>query len=383
MVHKILFVIDNLEFGGGERGFLQLIKGLDKNRFDMFVASKPAGEFGEEIKKMGIPLFPVAMKSKYNGLAVANLVHLINKERFHLIHSQGARADFFTRVAVKFSKKPYLVSTLQMPVDGFNVRTHRRILYQFFDRFLERYVDRFIVVSENLENYLMESRQISSKKIIRIYNGIELDAFNPDLKSINFDQLKKTFGIDEGTITVAAIGRLCWQKGFEYFLRAIPKIIENGNKAIFLLVGEGPLRKQLEDLAKFLAIENNVVFTGFRVDIKSILAMVDFLVVPSLLEGFPMIILEAMAMAKPIIASNIDGISEQLENGKTGCLVKSKSPEEISKTLINLMTNREKGNKLGINARKHAIENFSIEKMISKVEQVYMELLSSRNSYKF
>lgn len=376
MAHKILFVIDNLEFGGGERGFLQIINGLDKKRFNVYVASKPDGEFGEKIRKIGKPLFPVTMTSKYNALAVAELVRLINKEKFHLIHTQGARADFFARVAVKFSHRPYLVSTIQMPVDGFNVAIHRRILYRFFDRFLERYVDRFIVVSKNLKNFLIKTRQIPSKKIVKIYNGIEIDSFKPNLQAKDYKQLKKSFNINEETFTVGAIGRLCWQKGFEYFLRSIPKIIRNNNKVNFLLIGAGPLEKPLENLAKRLEIDKRVVFTGFRDDIRSILAMIDVLVVPSIREGFPMIILEAMAMAKPIIASNLPGISEQLINGTTGCLVHPKDPEAISNAIMDLIADREKGIRLGARARQHVIENFSNEKMVNKVEQVYQELLS-------
>jgi glycosyltransferase involved in cell wall biosynthesis len=376
MDHKILFVIDNLEFGGGERGFLQIIEHLDKKSFKVCVASNPDSEFGKKINKMGVPLFPLRMTSKYNVFTVVKLSHIINEEKIDLVHSQGARADFFARVAVKFCRRPYLVTTIQMPVEGFNVSIYRRIVYRYFDCIFGKYVDRFIVVSDNLKTFLSKTRQVPEKKIAKVYNGIEVESFCPNLKTMEDEKLKKSFGIKKDTITVGAIGRLCWQKGFEYFLKSIPAILSKNNKVKFLIVGAGPLQEQLENLAKYLMIDKRVIFTGFRDDIRSILYIIDLLVVPSIREGFPMIILEAMAMAKPIAAANLPGISEQLENGITGRLFEPRNHEEISNVLMDLIADKEKRTMLGEMARQAAIERFSIERMVWQVEQVYQELLT-------
>lgn len=374
MVHKILFVIDNLEFGGGERGFIQIIDGLDKKRFKVCVASNLDGEFGRKIKKIGVSLFPLEMTSKYNVITIAKLYKLINEEKIDLVHSQGARADFFSRIAVKVSKRPYLVSTIQMPVEGFNIGLYRMLLYRFFDRIFDGYVDRFIVVSENLKSFLMKNRRIPAKKIVKIYNGIELDSFTPDLKSLKNRKIIKSGDISDDTITVGAIGRLCWQKGFAYFLRSIPAILRNNNRVNFLLVGTGPLHEQLELLAKNLAIDKHLAFKGFVKDIRSVLKTIDLLVVPSIREGFPMVILEAMAMAKPIIATNLPGISEQLEDGVTGKLIEPMDPNEISNAVIDLIADKKKRKSLGNNARQVAFEKFSIQRTVSQVERVYREL---------
>jgi glycosyltransferase involved in cell wall biosynthesis len=375
MSHKILFIIDNLEFGGGERGFLQIIKALNKKRFEVYVGCMPGNEFSEKLDLLGVPLLPLRMKSKYNTFTVVKLAYLIKTKKIDLIHTQGARADFFARIAIKFTHSPFLISTIQMPVDGFNVGIYRKKLYQFFDRFLERYVDRYIVVSDSLKDFLIKTRKIPSNKIAKIYNGIETELYNPNLQIENNTKLKKLLNIVDGTYTVCAIGRLCWQKGFEYFLKSIPKILRNNDNVKFLVVGSGPLEEQLKSLAQRLKIEDRVIFTGFIDDIRSILKIIDLLVVPSILEGFPMIILEAMAMAKPIIATNIEGITEQIEDSVTGYLVRPGNHEEISEAVMNLINEQEKGNKLGKNAREFVIEKFTIENMVKKVEEVYEELL--------
>lgn len=375
MVHKILFIIDNLEFGGGERGFLQLIKGLDKQRYNIHVASKPSGKFAESIREMDIPLLPLIMENKYNPIIVGKLTHIINKGKYQIVHSQGARCDFFSRIAVRLSQRPYLISTIQMPVDGFNVNTLRKSVYRFFDRFSEKYVDRFIVVSDVLKSILINSHHIPSDKIVKIYNGVEMARFNLDFCDQKSPKVRKSFGLNSSHTVIGAIGRFTWQKGFKYLIHSIPSIIQNHPRTKFLLVGEGPLKKELEDLAGKLNIKENIIFPGFRNNIDNILSAVDIFVVPSILEGFPMVILEAMAMARPIIASNIPGISEQIINGSTGILVPPKSSEAISKTLTDLIVNQNKAKRIGEKAMAYVNSNFSVEKMVFKTQKIYQELL--------
>ncbi|MEW6614142.1 MAG: glycosyltransferase family 4 protein [Thermodesulfobacteriota bacterium] len=374
---KILYVIDNLEFGGGEKGFLQIIKGLDKEKYTIYTASKPYGEFGKKLGEMRIHFEPVNMENRFNPFTILKLMRIIKKECVHIVHSQGARADFFSRVAVRGTRRSHLVSTIQMPVEGYDVSILRKKIYRIFDRFSERFVDRFIVVSESLKKTLIDDRRIPLNKVIKIYNGVELDAYTPDVFCQSPSEIRKKLEIKNEIFVIGTIGRMVWQKGFEYLIEAASNVIKEYPEARFLIVGEGPLKGKLKVKSKELRVEDKVIFTGFRTDIKEVLSAIDIIVIPSLLEGFPMITLEAMAMAKPIIATNINGITEQITDGINGILIPPKNPSAIAQAIITLINNREKAKEMGLAARKKVEEEFSIEKMVSEIEKVYFSLMET------
>jgi glycosyltransferase involved in cell wall biosynthesis len=294
-----------------------------------------------------------------------------------LVHSQGARADFFARLAGRTAGVPHIVSTVQMPVEGFKVGPFRKKIYRLMDQFSERYVERFLVVSDSLKKTLIEQRGISAQRVVRIYNGIELDQYCPGAVKAN---LRNRWGIPREAPLVGAIGRMVWQKGFEFFIKAIPEILEVTPNARFLFVGDGPLRPDLENLAQELDVYDRIIFTGFRPNIQHFLSTIDVLVVPSLLEGFPMITLEAMAMARPIVATQIQGIVEQISDGKEGILVSQRNPDALASAVLRLIQHRELSARLGAAARIKVEKCFSVGKMVRETEEVYLSLLKA-NGY--
>ena len=375
---SILFVIDGLEFGGGERTFLQLIQGLSCVEYGIHVATSLEGDFFKILTEMGIDVVPLDLKRRVNVKNIKRLSEIIRERKISIVHSQGGRADFYARMASKMLKpKVKIVNTVAMPVKGYDVGVFRKGVYRFLDWFSERYVDRFIVVSEVLRDALLSSYKIQPDKVIKIYNGIELDEYRPNGKEVRSQksEVRREFGIAKDVPVIGAIGRMVWQKGFEYLIQAIPDIVQDVPDAKFLLVGDGPLRERIEALSKELRVRDNMIFTGFRSDIKEILCAVDLLVIPSLLEGFPMVILEAMAMAKPIIATNIDGITEQITDGVNGILVPPKDPSALAKGVIRVLNNKELAMTMGLSARKKVEQEFSVEKMVAETEKVYLSLL--------
>jgi glycosyltransferase involved in cell wall biosynthesis len=245
------------------------------------------------------------------------------------------------------------------------------------DQLSERYVEQFIVVSDSLKKTLIQKRGISSQRVIKIYNGIELDQYHPDAECGN---LRKQWGIPDHVPLIGAIGRMVWQKGFEYLIEAVPEIMRVVPEAGFLLVGDGPLKDKLKVKSEKLKVADRIIFTGFRGDIKDIIAAIDILVIPSLLEGFPMITLEAMAMGKPIIATRIDGIVEQISDGEEGILVPPGDPDALAKAIIRVLTDTKSGKTMGVAGRKKVEQEFSVEKMVSETEKVYMSLLKGNYS---
>jgi glycosyltransferase involved in cell wall biosynthesis len=368
----ILFVIDGIEFGGGERVFVQLANGL-KDRYKLSAATMAGTKFEQTLKSRGVQTFPVDMSSQLFFKSVYHILNILKKNKVDYIHSQGSRADFFSRIAGSIAGVPYIVCTIAAPVEKFDTSVFRKSIYRFFDYLTESSVNRFIVVSDSLEKLLTIKRGISTERVVKIHNGIELHRYQPDCTS---GKLRINLGISQDVPLIGYIGRINRSKGIEYLIEAAKKIFMLNPGVRLLIVGEGPIKNELILKCKNLGIINNVIFTGFIDDIREILSAIDLLVFPSLSEGFPMITLESMAMAKPIIATMIDGVTEQISDGIEGILVPPKDPYALSNSIQRVIENKKLAHSLGAAARKKVEKEFSVERMIAETEKVYQSLLT-------
>ena len=374
MKTRILYVIDGIEFGGGERVFAQIINGLPEDRYEAFLATAPNDAFQKAITVKKCSFFPVDFSNRYNAANLLKLIRIIKDHRIDIVHGQGARAEFYARLAVELSGRKKYVSTVAMPVEGYDVGPWKRRLYGVFDRFSECFVDRFLVVSSVLADAMIHGHAIPKEKVVKIYNGIETDYYKPHDQEVGRRRVRQEYSVNDSEILIGSLGRLVWQKGFEYFIHAMPILIRDIPEAKFFIVGEGPLRQELEGQARSLGIQDRLVFTGHRNDIRDMMAAMDVVVIPSLLEGFPMITLEAMAMEKAIVTTSIDGIMEQITDGREGLLIAPKSPPALAQAVKRLVDDPDYARSLGINARAKVIRDFSIRKMITKTVRVYETL---------
>jgi len=372
---KILYIIDGIIFGGGERAFAQIIKGIDKEKYEVYCACFAKGAFAEKIKNY-VGIFPMDLSNRYNLSNIYGLVKIMKEKNIQIVHTQGGRGDFFGRVAAGLARTPVIISTVATPVEGYDVNPIKRLIYIWLDRISERFVHKFIVVSDTLIKRLVRIHRISPKKIIKIYNGIELEEY-----TCNTDSglpVRKEFNLGTDIILLGAIGRLTWVKGLTYLIRAVRNIEERereiADKIRCLIVGEGKLRKDLENLARTLNIERKIIFTGFRNDIKEILSSLDIFVLPSILEGQPIVLLEAMAMAKPVVVSNIQGVDETIVNGVSGVSVPSGNHVALSQAITSLLKDRVKAQTMGQEARKVIEERFKLQDKIIQHEKLYQQM---------
>ncbi len=377
---KILYLMagEPSIFGGGKRVFMQLMTNLNKEKFQIYSCCAFGKEQEDLLGKQGGTI--VNIDIQYGGFlsSTKKLLDLIREEKIDIVHSQGARADFYSSVATKLSgQKTKNISTIAMLVEGYDIGILRKKVYCTLNGFSERFVDKFIVVSGILKEKLIETHNIQERNIETIYNGIELQKYQTYDSDKSSKEIKKEFGIANKDLLVGAIGRMVWQKGFEYLLKSIPEIIKTLPQSKILIVGDGPLRAEMEALGEKLKIGKNIIFAGFRSDIKEILSALDLLIIPSLCEGFPMVTLEAMALAKPIIATNIEGITEQIKDGVDGILVQPKDPSALAKAAIQVLNDKKLAVTIGLSARGKVEQEFSVEKMVAATEQVYMSLLNT------
>jgi glycosyltransferase involved in cell wall biosynthesis len=252
------------------------------------------------------------------------------------------------------------------------------MLYVFCDRITEQFVNKFVVVSENLRESLIRDHGIAPERITKIYNGIELDRYRPFLECQGSFRTECLVGKDD--FLVGSVGRLVYEKGYEFLLKATPLILASCPRAKIVIVGDGPLKSKLRNLTRELGIVESCLFVGFREDIANILSSLDVFVLPSIMEGLPIVILEAMAMAKPIVASDIDGSREQVENGRTGILIPPREPQALAEGINQLLKDRFQAQGFGMEARKQVEEMFDIRRQVALHEEVYKGLLKGRRA---
>jgi glycosyltransferase involved in cell wall biosynthesis len=297
---------------------------------------------------------------------------MVRKHHIDILHSQGARADFFCRLAAKLARFPRHVCTIAMPVEGFDVPRWKQMIYLFADKATQRFVARFIVVSDALRKMYIEGRGIEARRVVSIYNGVELERFSPvhpGKQSSGYRSIRQV------NMSVGCFGRLVWQKGIEYLIRAIPAVVSEVAPVHFLMVGDGPERDRLETMAAEMGVGDCITFTGFMEDVLPLLSRVNVVVIPSVKEGFPMISLEAMAMAKPIVATQIDGITEQLQHLRSALLVPPKSSHALAAAIVALLKDKSLAAELAREARKVVEQRFTLQNTVSATQNVYEALL--------
>ena len=376
MKAKVLYVIDNLEFAGGERVLAGLAEVL-RDRYEILFACQPGGLLGEKLKELGVPIRSLDFRRQISVSRIVRLVAIIRAEGIQLVHSMGARADFCARIAARLGGAPLVVSTIAMFAESYDVSPFKRALYGVAVRLTERLSDGFIAVSDAVRRVLVEEHRIPEEKVVTIYNGVELEAFRPDVQ--DDPELRRMLGLDLEAPVVGTIGRLVYQKAQDVFLQAASLVIQAVPDAQFLVVGEGPLRPALERLSQELGLKK-CRFAGFRADVPDVLSVMDVFVLSSILEGFPQVLFEALAAARPVVATRIDGVTEVVQHGATGLLVPPRDPAALADAIVSLLNDRSLGRRLGEAGRRLVEERFASSRMVEEVDRFYSTLLQKKGT---
>src|SRR5919109_211517 len=212
------------------------------------------------------------------------------------------------------------------------------------DRLVSRFVDRVIAVSEAARAFLISGKGYDARKIVVVPNGRDLSVYRPGAGG---QAVRKELGIDRATPLVGVVGRLEEQKGHVYLLDAWPSVLAEFPDARLLLVGDGSLRGALEHHAQDLGIAGSVLFAGFRSDVPRVLDALDVLALPSLYEGMPLTAIEASAMAKPVVATAVDGTPEVVREGRTGRLVPPRDVVALSRALRSVLRDPAPARRMG------------------------------------
>jgi len=367
---KILHLVEDLKIGGLERVTESIVTGLDKDRYDAEVwCLAHGGEIAEDLIEKGIIVKILEMKSYYNPLRIVALSRLMRKEKIKILHTHGYFGSTFGRLAAIMAQVPVVITHVHSTYYGYN---KRNIL---IERFLSFFTDKIVCVSEAVQKFVLEVEGINEKKTLVIYNGVE----EPNTYETELNANRKSFGISDSDIVVITVASLTPHKGHSVLIDAMHVLTQEYQNLRLLIVGDGHLRNDLAEHVKGLELTRNVVFTGLRKDICSLLRLSDIFVLPSLeREGLGMVIIEAMACGLPVIGTRLGGIPEVIEENINGFLVTPENPEELAAAMEKLISDKTARTGMGRAGRKIFEEKFTVAKMIENIESLYDGLIKKR-----
>lgn len=373
---KVLFFCGSLNIGGTERNVINIVKYLDKEKFKVHIyCLYERGVLVDEVKLPGIKVTAGDLKSEAEYLRIYHQVHkIITTEKIDIVHSLGYPAIYFGTAIGVLSKVPVLISAIQ----DWDVWKNWKFL--IWDKITRENLNLMISDGAGARRFAIKQQGITPSKIITLYDGVNLE----ELRSqSNLDTKKKEIGINPEKTTIGVVARLDdAKKGQSDFLRAVKLLKERYPTAQFLLIGGGADEGMLKNLARELDIINRVVFTGFRQDLADMIRILDIVVIPSRWESVPKILLEAMALAKPVIATNVGDISEILEDQKTGLLVPARNPQALARAIAYLLDNADIAKRLGMEANKKIMSaGLTIEKSVRRLEEIYQQTLDKAKKY--
>lgn len=371
---KILHVIRPAA-GGMKNHVLSLIRHADRTVFEPMAACPP-GELAEDLAGLGIKVFTIPLAGELSPAGdlktIKSISALLKHNKIDILHAHSSKAALVGRLAARLTGTPAVFFTAHNSIFYEEWPGWKKSVLAAAERFLAGYTTRIVTVSNVLRNELLAREGIAPDKVITIYNGIDPA---PCLTARFRKEVLRELGLTPEKKVVGTVARLAPQKGVLYFLKSAA-ILSRDPEIVFLVVGDGPLRKELEAEASRLGLGERIIFAGHRRDVDKILPCLDVLVLPSITEGLPLVILEAMAAACPVVASAVGGVPEAVEDGKTGLLVTAGDEQALAVAVEKMIAHPDAARSMGLAGRRRVREHFTVTEMVKKTERLYLEACS-------
>jgi len=368
----ILHLAGSGGWAGGETYLMMLAQGLDRSRFKLVVIVPERGALADNLQAEGIETLIMDMDRLGSVAPIFRLRSLLHARRPAILQTHGARANFYGRVAGRLAGTPVIISTIHNSLYDYPVGPLRRWIYLALDRLSARLAHCILCVAESHRRELITRYRLPPEQVVTIPNGVDIKRYCP---AASVRTARQGLGICHESIVIGIIGRLTPQKGHCFLLHALCDLSRDCPGLRCLVVGDGELHKDLTDLAVRLGIRDRCLFLGARDDVPTILAALDILVVPSLSEGMPYVVLEGMAMARPVVATAVNGIPEVIQDHLTGRLVPRKDPKALADAIRALLADPPAAAAMGRAARRRVEESFSAEQWIKRMETFYFDQL--------
>ncbi|MDH4071135.1 MAG: glycosyltransferase, partial [Ignavibacteria bacterium] len=326
------------------------------------------GELANMIESRGLVVHSLSLNGSNILSKAVRLFRLLRNRRFDVLHTHLIHATLLGRIVGWLARVPVIISTEHNTSNWQNRNVPALMAY----RTTERFSRKTIAISEAVRRCVMEIGKISSEKIEVLYNGVDLDELDED--GGQADVLRTELGISASDPLIGTVGRMDKRKGYDHLIRAMIPVLRLHPSATLLLVGDGVERNSLTDLSVRLGLGDRIIFAGSQTDIRGYVRLMDVFVLPSLQEGLSISLIEAMALQRAVVASNVDGIPEVVSHGVDGVLVEPGNEEALADALCALLNDKPRIRALGAAARQKVERQFNIREAVTRLEGMYRNL---------
>lgn len=347
-------------WGGQEKRILSEMLGMQARGHTILLATRAHAKIAEKAREAGIVVHTFPFRSNMDVYTIYKLYQLISQYRVQIVVTHSGKDNWCGGLAAKLARVK-LVRTRHLAAP----------LKRNWRHFIHYLADRIVTCGERVRGMLIEQYHFPAMQLVSIPTGIDFTQFIP---TDTRDNLRRKWQIATDEWVVVMVGVIRSVKRHEVALRAFAKVIQSWPKARLLLLGEGPLRNDMEALALTLNLQTHVQFLGHREDIPDFLALADCALLTSRSEGLPQALSQAAGMGLPIVATNVGGISEVVIDEQTGLLSAAEDIEAIAANMLRLAKNPRWANAMGSRGKEHALAHLSLHTMLDKTEQLYYSL---------
>jgi glycosyltransferase involved in cell wall biosynthesis len=366
---KVLELIDGGFLGGGQTNILSILRNIDRTRFDISVAAKGGGGFEHEVAKYNVPFYPLNLPKILRHRYLDTLQKVQDSETFDIIHSHGGVGGFYGRLMKKHNPNIRSVHTIHgihyLNIDSFLMKNASKSIEQY----LVQFTDKTICVSHSDYTTAISNRIADESKTVVIQNGIDISKYmNEGKNSAIMDEL----GLTKENFIIGNVSRFDVQKNQKLIIQSSYYLVKKYPEMRFVMVGDGKLLKQMKQYAKESNLSDVVIFAGEKENLHDYYSIFDVFVLPSLWEGMPYALLEAMASKIPVICSNIPNHLEIIKNNYSALTVNPHLMDDLFHKISLLYQNEELRCKLFVNAYNE-VQKYDEKEMTKKIEDVYRE----------
>ncbi len=365
---NMLQLVNGFAIGGGEMKVLELVQRLDKDRYHITVCSVgQGGPLEAEFRKAAPRVEIFEKKFSFDVTLVKKVARLMKEQRIDLVQTTLFYADVIGAYAAALAKVPVVISweAVTGPFRWYHSWSYQLAMQK---------IDRVVAVSEDIRQRVIRERNLPPEKVVTIHYGVDLTRFAPQDQHLRREEI----GVSDDHLVLGTVARFDHPKGHKYLVAAAPAIVQQFPNVRFVLVGDGPLRQQIEQQIEASGVKDHFVLLGFRRDITQLLGLFDLFILPSLSEGLPNAVLEAMACSNPVVATAVNGVVEVVDHGKTGLLVPPADPDRLAAAVIELLSSPARLKQMGQQGRERVAMFFSVEQQISKFEALYQSLYEQK-----
>jgi glycosyltransferase involved in cell wall biosynthesis len=361
-------------YGGPEKQILEHLVRLDEDQYRAMVVSFLEGKKHNEILgragNLRLRQYGIPMSSCLDFSAVLRLIRLLRKKKVRLLCTHGYKSTLLGWVACRWIQIPIIAFSR-----GYTSENRKVAFYEAIERHALKKVDGIVCVSEAQRQRLSDYR-ISNEKTWVVHNAVSTNEQHKHEESEVRKSVFHRLGLSENKKLVVSAGRLSPEKGHRFLIEAVSKLGNKGQESHFIICGEGPSRKDLTVLAQELEVSGVCRLTGFRNDLNDIFRAMDLMVLPSLTEGLPNVILEAFAYGKAVVATAVGGVPEIVDSGQNGILVPPERSDLLSEAILKLLESHSLRKEMGKHAYLKVQDAFTFEKQNMLLQEIYQSTLN-------